>query len=231
MAGMEPGHILDALINHVTLPPRLPFKDDGDGGATDRALAQRLEKHSRAFRSNSDTQYYHQWCIICRALDHFVTLHNSSGHLSKDTLKNAFIDISNSDGDILIVHIATQNAGLIIRKGNSDEFIFEAFEASPRAANVLAAGNALQWDFPSHAVAIPSETFDDPGFQEYTAEFLEKASIDCQRLRSDDRKSRLPRLRESRYCKPCINRPVAHGFIGSQWLCTSYVDHAKAGAR
>jgi len=178
MAGMEPGHILDALINHVTLPPRLPFKDDGDGGATDRALAQRLEKHSRAFRSNSDTQYYHQWCIICRALDHFVTLHNSSGHLGKDTLKNAFIDISNSDGDILIVHIATQNAGLIIRKGNSDEFIFEAFEASPRAANVLAAGNALQWDFPSHAVAIPSETFDDPGFQEYTAEFLEKASIE-----------------------------------------------------
>ncbi|KAI9870829.1 MAG: hypothetical protein M1830_003750, partial [Pleopsidium flavum] len=182
MAIKESGPILNALIDHVTLPPRLPSKDDGDGGATDRALAQRLAKHSHAFRSSGDAQYYHQWSAICRALDHFVTLHSSSGHLTKDTLQKAFIDISNSYsngiGDILIIHIATQNAGLIIRKESPDEFIFEAFEASPRAAEVLASANALQWDFPSHAVAIPSETFLDPGFQEQTASFLERASIE-----------------------------------------------------
>ena len=178
MASNLPVHVFDALVNHVTLPPRLPFKNDNHGGATERALAQRLARQSHAFRSNMDPRYYHQWSIICRALDRYVTLHGTSGNISGDTLKSAFNDISNSDGDYLIAHIATQNAGLIIRKGKSNDFIFEAFEASPRAADVLASSDALQWDFPGHAVAIPSETFTDPEFQKCIVRFLEQASIE-----------------------------------------------------
>jgi hypothetical protein len=43
---------------------------------------------------------------------------------------------------------------------------------------VLAAENALQWDFPGRAAEIPLEDFLNPSFQECLASFLEKASIE-----------------------------------------------------
>ncbi len=181
MADRVQGQILDSLVNHITLPPRLPFRNDLQGGAVDRALAERLARHARAFRQNVDTQYYMHWSLICHALDQFVKLHGSkSGHLDKDALKNALIDFSNSNSnnDILIIHIATQNAGLIIRKENSRKYIFEAFEASPQNAEVLASKSALRWDFPSHAVAVTPEIFTDSSFQDNVARFLEQASIE-----------------------------------------------------
>ena len=177
----DPDRILNALIHHVTLPPRLPFRDDLNGGAVDRALAQRLANYARAFRYSLGTEHYKSWSLICGALDQYVRLHGSgSGHLDKDALKDAFVELSNSTSDdgVLILHIATQNTGLIIRKDKVDGYIFESLEASPRAAAVLASKSALQWDFPSRAVAISRQTFEDPGFQEHTAKFLEQASIE-----------------------------------------------------
>ncbi len=181
MAQRDQDHILDALVTHVTLPPRLPFRDDLKGGAVDRALVQRLARHARGFRDIVDADHYKSWSLICRAVDQFSKLHSSkSNHLDKEALQNAFVDLSdsNSDNDVLILHIATQNAGLIIRKEKSRGYVFEAFEASPRAADVLASKSALQWDFPSRAVAIPQQTFEDPSFQKHTAKFLEQASIE-----------------------------------------------------
>lgn len=181
MANKNHDHIIDALVNHVTLPPRLPFRDDLKGGDIERALVQRLARHARAFRDSLDAQHYKSWSLICHALDQFMKLHSSnSSYLNKETLEHAFIELSNSNSanDILILHIATQNAGLIIRKEKTNEYIFEAFEASPRAADVLASKSALQWDFPSRAVAISQETFEDPDFQQHIARFLEQASIE-----------------------------------------------------
>lgn len=172
---MASGLLLDALVAHVTLPPRLPFRDDNGGGTVDTALARRLAKHARSFRDNGDMEYYNQWCIICRALDNFVNL---NGHLSKDVIKDALLEISKSQRDFLMIHVATQNAGLIVRRVTQQEYIFEAFEASAKATDVLSSVHAMQWDFPSHAVAISSDTFDDSGFQEHIAGFLERASIE-----------------------------------------------------
>lgn len=181
MANKNRDHIIDALVNHVTLPPRLPFRDDLKGGDVERALVQRLARHARAFRDSLDAQQYKSWSLICHALDQFMKLHSSnSSYLNRETLEHAFIELSNSNSanDILILHIATQNAGLIIHKERTKGYIFEAFEASPRAADVLASKSALQWDFPSRAVAISRETFEDPDFQQHTARFLEQASIE-----------------------------------------------------
>ena len=54
--------------------------------------------------------------------------------------------------------------------------IFETFETSPLSADVLAAQNALQWDFPSRAASLPSATFFDPTFRDTLAIFLAQAS-------------------------------------------------------
>ena len=58
------------------------------------------------------------------------------------------------------------------------EYIIETFEASPPAAEVLSAETALQWDFPSRAVAISPSTFEDSMFQASLAEFIERSSVE-----------------------------------------------------
>lgn len=62
-----------------------------------------------------------------------------------------------------------------ISKGN-DIVIFEAFEAAATPAAILAAENALQWDFPGCALAIPYSEFRIPTFLEELTEFLEQAN-------------------------------------------------------
>ena len=51
-------------------------------------------------------------------------------------------------------------------------------ESSPLREDVLASENALQWDFPGCAVAIPLSTFNDSSFQENLSNFLEQASTE-----------------------------------------------------
>ena len=55
---------------------------------------------------------------------------------------------------------------------------FEAFETSPKASSVLAAKNALQWQFPGSAVSIASSVFGNASFQANLASFLEQASLE-----------------------------------------------------
>ena len=181
MGNEKHDQILDAVSRHVVLPPRLPFQDDLQGGAVNQALVERLVRHARAFKDIVEMQYCTTWSRICRSLIQFETLHGSkNGHLDKDVLKKALADFSNANAekDILIIHIATQNAGLMVCRDNPKTYVFEAFEASPRAANVLASKAALQWDFPSRSVSVTSEVFTDPNFQEHIARFLEQASIE-----------------------------------------------------
>ncbi|RYP56983.1 hypothetical protein DL769_009768 [Monosporascus sp. CRB-8-3] len=82
---------------------------------------------------------------------------------------------------LLILHVAEQNAAILIRRHVSDRLdtvIVEAFEASPTSEDVLAAGNALLWDFPGRAAEIPSDEFLTEAFQQSLAAFLEQASME-----------------------------------------------------
>lgn len=59
-----------------------------------------------------------------------------------------------------------------------ESVIFEAFEASPLAEKVLASENALQWDFPGCAIAVPFTEFSNSSLQDSLAVFLEQASTE-----------------------------------------------------
>ena len=166
---------LEYLFNHVFLPSQLPPRDDKQDGAGDRALVEHLIESCHLFRDLNDTEHYTQWSTILRTLRTFSTVHRNHKSLSKNALKSAFCDAR--DGAIIILLVAMQNSGLIIRKV-ADDYIVESFEASPPAAKVLAAQKSLQWDFPSRAIAIPSDTFEEPSFEACLADFLERASVE-----------------------------------------------------
>ncbi|CAF9942696.1 MAG: hypothetical protein ALECFALPRED_009917 [Alectoria fallacina] len=165
---------LEFVFNHVFLPPQLPHHDDHQNGAGDRALVEHLIECCHQFRDLNYTEHYAQWSTILSTLRTFATLHRNNT-LSKNALISAFRD--SREGQIVVLHIAMQNSGLIIRKVAGD-YLVESFEASPPAAEVLAAEKSLQWDFPSRAVAVPSSIFEEASFQKCFAEFLEKASVE-----------------------------------------------------
>lgn len=166
---------LDYLFNHIFLPSRLPHANDQGTGSGDRALADLVSQSASDFRELNGTQHYQEWSSLIRTLRTFSTLHRHNGSLAKDAIRGAIRDIR--DGGILLFHILVQNSGLIVRK-QADDYLIESFEASPPAATVLSACRALQWDFPSRAVAIPTPTFEEPSFQASFTEFLEKASVE-----------------------------------------------------
>lgn len=56
--------------------------------------------------------------------------------------------------------------------------MFEAFETSAACEAVLASENALQWDFPGCAVAVPQNVYRTQSFQENFAAFIERACIE-----------------------------------------------------
>ena len=166
---------LDYLYHHVFLPPCVPQYDDQKIGAGDRALIDRLGQLAPLFRDLPDIDFYTQWSTVCRSLRTFGTLHRNNKSISQTALRRTFQDVE--DGDIVILHLALQNSGIIMRKSEK-EYIIETFEASPPAAEVLSAETALQWDFPSRAVAISPSTFEDSMFQASLAEFIERSSVE-----------------------------------------------------
>jgi hypothetical protein len=56
--------------------------------------------------------------------------------------------------------------------------VFEAFEASATSEQIVAAEDALQWDFPGQAVAIPYDIFSSEDFQQSLSNFLQQASLE-----------------------------------------------------
>jgi hypothetical protein len=57
--------------------------------------------------------------------------------------------------------------------------LFEAFEVSPKSADVLKSQNTLQWDFPTSAATVPVEVFTNSAFQASLADYLARASSEA----------------------------------------------------
>lgn len=57
--------------------------------------------------------------------------------------------------------------------------MIECFEASPTTEHVLAADNALEWDFPGRAVRLSLIDFEDEKLQKNLSAFLERASMEA----------------------------------------------------
>ncbi|KAI9150138.1 hypothetical protein HJFPF1_09893 [Paramyrothecium foliicola] len=150
---------LEALYNHLVLPPQLPHKEDPDVAGLETELLDRLIASAQKIRDASRNI-------------------RIGGRLDCTSLTTELCTLE--DGMFLVIHINCQNAALFVRRAHDPVFgaavIFEAFEASAKNEDILAADNALQWDFPGSAVAIPLTTYRDEGFIINLATFIENAS-------------------------------------------------------
>ena len=105
--------IWESLTHHVVLPPRLPGRQESRLDSIDQGLNEGLLESARLMRDLMEDLFRDQWDDVRRILLSCKLLHRG-GKLTKATLLSAFRGLKGDDA--LILHIAEQNAGLIIRK-------------------------------------------------------------------------------------------------------------------
>jgi hypothetical protein len=105
-------HLLGSLVNHVALPPQLPGKADSNVDQIQHALTSRLLDASRTLRDQTKGEFSSQWESI-RNILHVCRTVNAGGKLNKASLLAEFGRLERKD--FLILHVAEQNAGLLVR--------------------------------------------------------------------------------------------------------------------
>lgn len=104
---------LELLFNHVALPPRLPGRHDHKIEVIEFALTVRLLNASQELRDLTYSRFGDQWDSIRRSLQ-ICKAANAGGKLNKASLVTEFRRLERKD--LLILHVAEQNAGLLIRR-------------------------------------------------------------------------------------------------------------------
>ena len=105
--------VLESLFNHVALPPRLPAKQETNIEQIEHALTARLLDASRVLIDLTNIEFGEHWDHIRRLLQSCKVV-NAGGRINKTSLLAALRSLGRND--LLILHIAEQNAGLLIRR-------------------------------------------------------------------------------------------------------------------
>ncbi|KAL8345895.1 hypothetical protein RB598_000014 [Gaeumannomyces tritici] len=167
-----------SVFNHLVLPARVPGKPDEDTWRVSDDVLARISNACYKATAHARPAWSVAFQAVQVSLDACYDL-NELGRLDRTRMLAHFCSLS--PGNVLVLHIAPQNAALLIwiqvRNGNH-QVVFEAFEASPTTTAVLAAPRALEWDFPGRSCRLSLEAFQDPSFQLSLATFLEQASME-----------------------------------------------------
>ncbi|KKP04319.1 hypothetical protein THAR02_03596 [Trichoderma harzianum] len=190
--GDDNGTIL-SIINHIFLPPKLP--DNGDSGRTisdDSALLRLVISTLQEFRPHVNSARRHAVDSAEKAMVVFQSTRAESGCIDGQKLAEVLHSLDSDNGvslwalfgkmdinfrpDILIpLHIAAQNAGVIITQ-NQDAIVVEAFELSPTNQAVMGTIGRLKRHFPASAISIPIKRFRESGFIQAFTSTIEKMS-------------------------------------------------------
>ncbi|KAK5107669.1 hypothetical protein LTR62_000904 [Meristemomyces frigidus] len=168
------------LLNHVSLPPKLPQEEDYDA-ELDGTLTRFVVSSLVSFRG-----FYAMVSVERASIDsaiamlstmqqvHITTGAAAVGGINEQKLQSALCELTVNGGNLLL-HISAQNAGIIIRKANNTA-VFELLELAPRNNAVYFGSGRLRRCFPRCAITVDATGFDQPGFQGTLAYMLAKMS-------------------------------------------------------
>ncbi|KAI8955187.1 hypothetical protein F4801DRAFT_378012 [Xylaria longipes] len=170
--------LLGSVFNHLVLPPEIPGAQDTHIDAVSRNILTRMiHATNTAINLTSDAPWRGEYQHLQDSLRACLELNR--GHLERSSLLKHLQSLNL--GKVLILYLNEQNAGLLIRRDKNEDgecVTFESFEASATSCKVLAAGHAMQWDFPGRSAVIRLDDFAEESFQESLATFLEQASTE-----------------------------------------------------
>ncbi|KAI0414956.1 hypothetical protein F5X98DRAFT_389453 [Xylaria grammica] len=170
--------LLGSVFDHLVLPTEIPGAQDVDVDAIAHDIIMRM---IHATVTAIGISWDVPWEEAYRDLECSLTycLELNRGQLDSNSLVQHFQRLHS--GQMLILYLNEQNAGLLVRReknADGDRIIFESMEASATSYGVLAAGHSLQWDFPGRSACISFNDFAEETFQQSLASFLEQASME-----------------------------------------------------
>ncbi|KAI0406964.1 hypothetical protein F4802DRAFT_605810 [Xylaria palmicola] len=167
-----------SVFNHLVLPPDIPGAQDIDIDAVANNVLGRLIHATHTATNLAADVPWQEACQNLHASLQACQVLNR-GHLERSSLLEHMKNLEY--GKMLILYLNEQNAGLLIRRdrtADGERAIFESFEASATSSDVLAAGHAMQWDFPGRSAYIKLDDYREDDFQECLVAFLEQASME-----------------------------------------------------
>lgn len=190
---MAPRTDLEYAINHVFLPPKLPQKGDLSL-PHERKLCEFAYNAARTYRSSlSSEQQRNRWVPVIAMLENLGAtqadeelsqpqivewISNMNPLGTSSLFHTPFRRVANHAKDHLAFFIRAQNAGVILRKRTSST-IFEFFEVSPKATDVMATKGKLLCSYPGPAIEVPASHMAERGFIKELASFLVKMNVDA----------------------------------------------------
>ena len=181
---------LKYLINHIFLPLRLPQSEDHDI-AKDLAICDRIMACGRNFQQLLPACRASTWDQILTMMERLRDVLGTNT-LNENKLLDWMKDLKHggmhrfwgflwhnidSNLDVLVIPIRTQNACVVIRKVD-EHVIVESFEVNPPNATILGTVGRLIRCFPETAIRIPDETAMNPFFQRELAIFLVNIDVE-----------------------------------------------------
>ncbi len=107
-------NLLRAVVNHLILPPDLPGTVEKDLADIDRNLLLRVRDACNELKAATKGEFDQELDSLGNSLEHCVNIHHAA-HLDSLELQRAFRRLNT--GEVLIIHVYEQNAGLLIRHG------------------------------------------------------------------------------------------------------------------
>jgi hypothetical protein len=105
---------LRAVANHIVLPPDLPGGVEKNLPEINGDLLRRAQDACTEMRAAINSEFQQELSLLESSLDYCYFIHTSA-HLDSLQLQRAFRRLQ--EGEILIVHVHEQNAGLLVRHG------------------------------------------------------------------------------------------------------------------
>ncbi|POS86765.1 hypothetical protein EPUL_003186 [Erysiphe pulchra] len=167
--------MIEILLNHIALPARLPGRQDENPNEIETQLVRRLLKATKFILDIPNSKHFDCWSSLYRSLLSSKSV-NENGGLSASEIITALRELK--EHDFVLLHLTEQNAGVTVTLQNSGEvkeLLFEVSEASAESENVLASSNALLWEFPTSAVALPLSSYFKYDLEHELATFLAQA--------------------------------------------------------
>ncbi|KAH7082745.1 hypothetical protein BKA63DRAFT_433265 [Paraphoma chrysanthemicola] len=179
MAPFSNGALLLQVYHHTVLPRDVPGREDRSLYQAESEIARRLTEAVKSLAQHAPLNDLSAVDTIRLAIATSSSI-NIDGKIEQSMLLRELRQLSETQA--LILHVTEQNAALLIYHhvsgSGAKSVVFEAFEASATSEQVLATEDALEWDFPGQAVAIPYKVFSGEDFQHSLSKFLQQASLE-----------------------------------------------------
>ncbi|KAM0336155.1 hypothetical protein ACHAPQ_004430 [Fusarium lateritium] len=161
------------LFHHLFLPPKLPGDDDMSVSNTVLLIDFVLQSLQR-FTTELGQEDAARIESTIYMLQTMRDTANKEGFLEHTDVQKVLKTLS-SKNPVALLHVAAQNAGLLIRKVENS-FYFETFELSPTNQAAMAIKGRLIRQFPDTATKLSGKDFQSEAFQEVLANTLVKMS-------------------------------------------------------